>query len=157
MIKFRKSFIALCLIFIVNYANAASINILVNQQDGLQQKESDSVVAFQNSLMDYFFDSGLIVTAENISLAKDTSNEEIKLIGETRKGYFDYFILVKAKVDVASQNVTSANWVLKDINSDEILSNGSLNAKNETQNAEKNAIRFGNQFGKSIYTSVKKW
>ena len=107
--------------------------------------------------MDYFFDSGVIFTAENISLSENTENEEIKILGDTRKGNFDYFIMIKANLDVSTQNVTSANWVITDVNSDKIVSNGSLIAKNETKNPERNAVNFGNQFGKSIYSSVKKW
>ena len=140
--------------FATSYAK--TLNILINQLDGVQENESENVQVFMDSFMDYMFDSGMIVSSERVSLATDLSNDEKNALKSSKEGYFDYLAIIKVKVDSQSDEVLNASWQLKDVNSDLKMVSGYLVPENKKNGFEKNAIDFGKDVAKDIFQSLYK-
>ena len=133
------------------YANTLNIlvnQITVNQNFENQDKESENVLLFMDSLMDYMFSTGIIVSSEKVSLAKNLSNDEKIAMKACREGYFDYLAIIKVNVDAETGELLNASWNIKEVSSNSEKSKGYLVST-------KNATDFGNEVAKNICTKTK--
>ena len=70
MKNIHKIVFIILLLLVPSFVHGFSVNILINQLDGIQDSVRDSVSLFENSIMDFLFDAGCIVSSENVSLEK---------------------------------------------------------------------------------------
>ena len=157
--------VMICSAFFLNVQklSASTLNILINQIDvnsdesafkDKDEKESENVQVFMDSLMDYMFNSGLIVSSEKISMEKDVKSAEKIALKSSKEGFFDYLAIIKIKVDAQTDEVLNASWQLKEVSSASEKSSGYLVAKNKKKNMEKDASDFGSEVAKNIYSNA---
>lgn len=151
----QKISIAFCLLFISATINAQSIDILINQKDGIQENVKDISLMFENGMMDYFFDAGCIVSGEKISLDEDLSVTKQKAIDASVNGFIDYLVIVKLFLDAEKDEIKKAEWELFSISSSKSLGKGTLSAPKAYREKEVSIQRFGMKVSTEVYSCIK--
>ncbi len=154
--KFLQKFIFIVLLFLVpNCVYAKSINILINQLDGLQDSVRDSVQLFENSVMDYFFNAGCIVSSEKICLEKNIDKTVQIALDSSVDGFFEYLVIIKVNVNAKTDELTDVEWNILDVNTSKTMGSGSMKAPKPYREKEVSIQRFGVDVGAEIYSCMK--
>lgn len=154
--KFLQKFILICfLLLIPNCVYAKSINILINQIDGIQENVRSSVQLFENSVMDFFFDAGFIVSSEKICLEKNIEKTVQIALDSSVNGFIDFLIVAKVNVNPKTDELISVDWEVINANSSKKLGSGSMNAPKTYREKEVSIQRFGVDVGSEIYLCIK--
>jgi hypothetical protein len=154
--KFLQKFIFIVLLFLVpNCVYAKSINILINQLDGLQDSVRDSVQLFENSVMDFFFDAGFIVSSEKICLETDIKKTVQIALDSSVNGFIDYLIVAKINVNPKSDELISAGWEVINVATGKTIGSGLMEAPKPYREKEVSIQRFGVDVGSEIYSCIK--
>lgn len=154
--KFLQKFIFICfLLLIPNCVYGKSINILINQIDGIQDSVRDSVQLFENSVMDFFFDAGFIVSSEKISLETDIKKTVQIALDSSVNGFIDYLIVAKINVNPKSDELISAGWEVINVATGKTIGSGLMEAPKPYREKEVSIQRFGVDVGSEIYSCIK--
>ena len=154
--KFLQKFILICLLLLIpNCVYAKSINILINQIDGIQDSVRDSVQLFENSVMDFFFDAGFIVSSEKICLEKNIDKTVQIALDSSVDGFFEYLVIIKVNVNPKSDELISAEWEVINVATSKKIGNGSMKAPKPYREKEVSIQRFGVDVGSEIYSCIK--
>jgi hypothetical protein len=154
--KFLQKFILICLLLLIpNCVYAKSINILINQIDGIQDSVRDSVQLFENSVMDFFFDAGFIVSSEKISLETDIKKTVQIALDSSVNGFIDYLIVAKINVNPKSDELISAGWEVINVATGKTIGSGLMEAPKPYREKEVSIQRFGVDVGSEIYSCIK--
>ena len=126
--KFLQKFILVCLLLLIpNCVYAKSINILINQIDGIQENVRSTVQLFENSVMDFFFDAGFIVSSEKICLEKNIEKTVQIALDSSVNGFIDYLVVAKVNVNAKTDELISVDWEVINANTSKKLGSGSMN------------------------------
>lgn len=154
--KFLQKFIFICLLlFIPNLVYAKSINILINQLDGIQESVRDSVQLFENSIMDFLFDAGCIVSSEKICLETDIEKTVQMALDSSVTGFIDYLVIAKVNVNPKTDELISAEWEVLNVATSKKIGSGSMDAPKPYREKEVSIQRFGVDVGSEIYSCIK--
>ena len=154
--KFLQKFIFICfLLLIPNCVYGKSINILINQIDGIQDSVRDSVQLFENSVMDFFFDAGFIVSSEKICLETDIKKTVQIALDSSVNGFIDYLIVAKINVNPKSDELISAGWEIINVATGKTIGSGLMEAPKPYREKEVSIQRFGVDVGSEIYSCIK--
>ena len=154
--KFLQKFILICLLLLIpNCVYAKSINILINQIDGIQDSVRDSVQLFENSVMDFFFDAGFIVSSEKICLETDIKKTVQIALDSSVNGFIDYLIVAKINVNPKSDELISAGWEVINVATGKTIGSGLMEAPKPYREKEVSIQRFGVDVGSEIYSCIK--
>ena len=154
--KFLHKFIFICfLLLIPNCVYGKSINILINQIDGIQDSVRDSVQLFENSVMDFFFDAGFIVSSEKICLETDIKKTVQIALDSSVNGFIDYLIVAKINVNPKSDELISAGWEVINVATGKTIGSGLMEAPKPYREKEVSIQRFGVDVGSEIYSCIK--
>ena len=154
--KFLQKFILICLLLLIpNCVYAKSINILINQIDGIQDSVRDSVQLFENSVMDFFFDAGFIVSSEKICLEKNIDKTVQIALDSSVDGFFEYLVIIKVNVNAKTDELTDVEWNILDVNTSKTMGSGSMKAPKPYREKEVSIQRFGVDVGSEIYSCIK--
>jgi hypothetical protein len=132
-----------------------SINILINQIDGIQDSVRDSVQLFENSVMDFFFDAGFIVSSEKICLETDIKKTVQIALDSSVNGFIDYLIVAKINVNPKSDELISAGWEVINVATGKTIGSGLMEAPKPYREKEVSIQRFGVDVGSEIYSCIK--
>jgi hypothetical protein len=132
-----------------------SINILINQIDGIQDSVRDCVQLFENSVMDFFFDAGFIVSSEKISLETDIKKTVQIALDSSVNGFIDYLIVAKINVNPKSDELISAGWEVINVATGKTIGSGLMEAPKPYREKEVSIQRFGVDVGSEIYSCIK--
>lgn len=86
---------------------SATISIFITQDDNVQETVRDVTYFFEDSVMNYCFENGHIITNEPISLERNTKAPIQKAYDNSIKGYSEYLITFYLDVDPVSERVLS--------------------------------------------------
>ena len=154
--KFLQKFIFICfLLLIPNCVYGKSINILINQIDGIQDSVRDSVQLLENSVMDFFFDAGFIVSSEKICLETDIKKTVQIALDSSVNGFIDYLIVAKINVNPKSDELISAGWEVINVATGKTIGSGLMEAPKPYREKEVSIQRFGVDVGSEIYSCIK--
>ena len=154
--KFLQKFILVCLLLLIpNCVYAKSINILINQIDGIQENIRNTVQLFENSVMDFFFDAGFIVSSEKISLEKNIEKTVQIALDSSVNGFIDYLVVAKVNVNSKTDELISADWEVINVATSKTLGSGSMVAPKPYREKEVSIQRFGVDVGSEIYLCIK--
>ncbi len=154
--KFLQKFIFIILLLLIpNCVYAKSINILVNQIDGIQDSVRDSVQLFENSIMDFLFDAGCIVSSEKISLEKEIDKTVQIALDSSVNGFIDYLVVVKVNVNAKTDDLINAQWEIIEVATSKRMGSGSMKAPKPYREKEVSIQRFGVDVGSEIYSCIK--
>ena len=154
--KFLQKFIFICfLLLIPNCVYGKSIYILINKIDGIQDSVRDSVQLFENSVMDFFFDAGFIVSSEKICLETDIKKTVQIALDSSVNGFIDYLIVAKINVNPKSDELISAGWEVINVATGKTIGSGLMEAPKPYREKEVSIQRFGVDVGSEIYSCIK--
>lgn len=154
--KFLQKFILICLLLLIpNCVYAKSINILINQIDGIQENIRNTVQLFENSVMDFFFDAGFIVSSEKICLEKNIEKTVQIALDSSVNGFIDYLVVAKVNVNSKTDELISADWEVINVATSKPLGSGSMVAPKPYREKEVSIQRFGVDVGSEIYLCIK--
>lgn len=151
----HKFIFIILMLFVPSLVYGQSVNILINQLDGIQDSVRDSVSLFENSIMNFLFDAGCIVSSEKICLEKDITKTVQIALDSSVNGFIDYLVIVKVKVNAKSDELVNANWEVIDIKTSNCLGSGSMKAPKPYREKEVSIQRFGVDIGSEIYSCIK--
>jgi len=157
MKKIQLCFLLLILVFSTGILHANTLNILINQIDNggnIPEVEAENVQVFLDSVIDYMFNAGFIVSTEKISLATDITSDEGLAIKSCRYGYFDYLAIIRLHFNPETNQILEADWQVKEIESLLVKNHGHEYPREKTTNSEADARKFGLQVAGKIYSSV---
>lgn len=171
MKNFKKAKITLsAMIFMLTgYCFASSYSLQIIQHDKCAQGVNPLSYEVEGNIMDYFFDSGNVITNTPAVAAKDNaSDEEIitKAIFEAIDGMCEVLISVTLEYDDVERtrdfgdfnNLNKIDWFIMDINTEKILADGSLvnKTKNINMADKSNSIKkFTNTLSKDIVSCLE--
>ena len=154
--KFLQKFILICLLLLIpNCMYSKSINILVNQIDGIQDSVRTTVQLFENSVMDFFFDAGFIVSSEKICLEKNIDKTVQIALDSSVNGFIDYLVVVKVNVNAKTDELVNAEWKIMNVATSQTIGSGSMKAPKPYREKEVSIQRFGVDVGSEIYSCIK--
>lgn len=149
------------------YANAISFQIV--QHDASQEKVRNASYEIENTLMEYFFDAGYIVTnSPTVATASKEADDAAyhKAINDALDGQCDIFISVITEYDVRNStgpelsllsNIAEISWkVINVTNGKQIASGkqktGKVTPENDTEDG---IVRFASDVAAKINSSIK--
>ncbi|MGP1586850.1 MAG: hypothetical protein ACTTHG_00740 [Treponemataceae bacterium] len=136
--------------------NAQTVNMLITQIDEIQESERDSVIIFENGVMDYLYEAGCIVSGEKINLDTDISKVRQVAIKASKAGYFEYLAEIEVNVDSKTDDILFVNYTLTDVVTLKVLGQGKVNVSKLNKEKVNNFQKLGNDVGKKIYSIIKK-
>jgi hypothetical protein len=155
MKNIHKIVFIILLLLVPSFVHGFSVNILINQLDGIQDSVRDSVSLFENSIMDFLFDAGCIVSSENISLEKDITKSVQIALDSSVNGFIDTLVIIKVNVNAKTDELIDANWEVIDVSTSKCMGSGSMKAPKPYREKEVSIQRFGVDVGSEIYLCIK--
>lgn len=154
--KFIHKFIFIILLLLApNFVYAKSVNILINQIDGIQDSVRNTVQLFEDSVMNFLFDAGCIVSSEKICLEKDISKTVQVALDASVNGFIDYLVVIKVNVNAKSDDLIDINWEVINVSNSKKIGSGKMKAPKPYREKEVSIQRFGVDVGSEIYSCIK--
>lgn len=165
MEKSKKIFtFALVLLAGMITANASAISFQVVQEDSTQSKIRGSSYKIEDELMNYFFNSGYIVTNSQTVIAEDSEDKKQaykKAFNEAVDGQCDFIITVNVLYKNESSlspelillsNIKDIEWEIVDINTGKKIAHGKekTNIVNPENDTELGIATFTDEIAKKI-------
>lgn len=149
-------------------AEATTLSVQVVQIDKTHNDVTDSSLLIEESVLDYLFSQGIIVSTSPIitgSSAGDTGYAVA--LNDARSGSVDYLVYISLYYDPDSssapdasilRNIGSAQWRLVRVSDNKQTASGRHTPKirTETDNSSEGIMSFGRQIAASINSSLKK-
>lgn len=167
--KGKKCFLALLLCGFIFSANALSVSFQLVQKDFSQNEIRAASYVIEDSMFEYFFDKGIVVSNLPILIYKNENTSDLALInsvGESRLGGINYLVSLCAEYDVSHSinpeavsldNISNISWKIINIDTDEVVTKGE-EKKNDVQKKsnKKDALEsFSYLVAQKIYNSIR--
>src|SRR5574344_1417618 len=128
MDKRKNTILILLMVFAVTIANASAISFQIVQTDSSQDKIRASSYEIEDTMMNYFFNAGHIVTNSVTVIANDSDKKNDaykKAFNETVDGQCDFLITMNIEYDIDSStgpdlsllsNIKEIFWEITEVN-----------------------------------------
>ena len=153
---------------------ASALSIQVVQHSKGESKIFETTRAIENSLLDFFFENGCIVSNSPIAVSQFDANEDENIFykgsDDAYYGSIRYFVTVYVDLDiddsknpdaVALSNISKISWKTVDVRTNEEIDHGSgkvkasaANAKKK-EDAEKRVVDFASEVAARIFREIK--
>ena len=136
MDKRKNTLLILLMVFAATIANASAISFQIVQTDSTQDKVRASSYEIEDTLMNYFFNAGYIVTNSVTVVANNSEDKEDaykKAFNEAVDGQCDILITMNVEYDVDSStgpdlsllsNIKEISWEIMEINTGKKIKTG---------------------------------
>ncbi len=154
-----KRIVAVSLLcMIVSACFSASLTILVNQRDNSGQMIFENTRIFEDGLINYFFETGTIVSNEPICLEAEYAGAYQSALDASKKGFIDYVAVYNVEIDAANQNIKDIKWKLVQVKTGGILEEGHVTAPSITnkEDIQKGILKFAEQNGIAVLKAMAK-
>ena len=101
---------------------------MINQIDGIQDSVRNTVQLFEDSVMNFLFDAGCIVSSEKICLEKDISKTVQVALDASVNGFIDYLVVIKVNVNAKSDDLIDINWEVINVSNSKKIGSGKMKA-----------------------------
>lgn len=149
-------------------AEATTLSVQVVQIDKTHNDVTDSSLLIEESVLDYLFSQGIIVSTSPIIIGSSASDTGYAVaLNDARSGSVDYLVYISLYYDPDSssapdasilRNIGSAQWRLVRVSDNKQTASGrhTPGIRTETDNSSEGIISFGRQIAASINSSLKK-
>ena len=161
-----KKAVILCIMALTSFVYASSYSLQIIQHDEISDKVNPLSYGFEDGIMDYFFNTGNIISNTPAAAVKDVSEDEHiidKAIMDALNGYCDVMITVileysagdRVSDAAAFSDLQKVDWFIMDLSTEKKIADGSIKNSftniNDTKLAKKKhqTISFGS--GYNIY------
>lgn len=126
---------------------AASITVLVNQRDVSGQTVFENTRIFEDGLINYFFETGSIVSNEPASLDAEYKGAYQAALDASKIGFIDYVAVFNVSIDDVSQNISEVHWILVQVRSGTVIDEGKISAPviSNSTDIPKGIMKFAEQ------------
>jgi len=154
------------LLMIAPCAVATTLTLQIVQVDKIHSDVTDSSLLIEESIFDYLFSKGYIVTSSPVATDLENSNSSYALaVNDARSSSVDFLIYTKVFFDAENstdpdgnllQNIDSVQWQLIRISDNKQIASGKQSPKiiNSEDNTAKGISQFGVQIAGSICSSL---
>ncbi len=168
----RKRIVCFLIVFLfaVVPSFSSAITFQIIQHDSVQSEIRNASYVVENTLFDYFFEHGYIVTnSQSISTFDDISDKEItySALGDAEEGQCTYMVAIIIEYDTTRSfnpnatvlsNIKEIKWSLYNVSSGALMKKGSrnpgtVNSKRDNENGIKN---FTRQIADDIFSCLKR-
>jgi len=154
----RISMCFLAFFFFLSLGFGNSITVLVNQKTSNAEGIFESSRLFEDGVINYFFDSGFIVSNEPVCLEKDFLRAEQIALDEAQIGYLEFLLVFHLYLNAENGNLTEAEWDLIRVETGKKIASGKslapeVKTKTET---EKIIKQFAEQNVREVLKYVRK-
>lgn len=154
----RISMCFLASFFFLSLGFGNSITILVNQKTSNAEGIFESSRLFEDGVINYFFDSGFIVSNEPVCLEKDFLRAEQIALDEAQRGFLEFLLVFHLYLNAENGNLTEAEWDLIRVETGKKIASGKslapeVKTKTET---EKIIKQFAEQNVREVLKYVRK-
>lgn len=154
----RISMCFLASFFFLSLGFGNSITVLVNQKTSNTEEIFESSRLFEDGVINYFFDSGFIVSNEPVCLEKDFFKAEQIALDEAQIGYLEFLLVFHLYLNAENGNLTEAEWDLIRVETGKKIASGKslapeVKTKTET---EKIIKQFAEQNVREVLKYVRK-
>jgi hypothetical protein len=130
----------------------------VNQKTSNAEGIFESSRLFEDGVINYFFDSGFIVSNEPVCLEKDFLRAEQIALDEAQIGYLEFLLVFHLYLNAENGNLTEAEWDLIRVETGKKIASGKslapeVKTKTET---EKIIKQFAEQNVREVLKYVRK-
>ncbi|MBO4404866.1 MAG: hypothetical protein J5780_06000 [Treponema sp.] len=146
---------------------AESVAFCLIQHDSSSENIRFSSYVIEDSLFDYFFSRGFIVTnspAEALKDSDDESKSEREALGEAREGGCEYFVLLSTQYDtsestspesLSTDNIKTAEWKLYDVKADTVIRTGKrIPSRKKSSTMQAGVSDFAFELADDIYKAI---
>jgi len=172
------NFIRRCLVAVIFLLSAAScfasaLSIQVVQHSKGESKIFETTRVIENSLLDFFFENGCIVSNSPIAVSQFDDNEDESIFykgsDDAYYGAVRYFVTVYVDLDleesrnpdaVSLSNISKISWKTLDVRTNVEIDHGSGKVKanapsKKTEDAEKRVSDFASEVAARIFREIK--
>ena len=161
----------LCILLSTTFAQnlaATTVSVQVVQIDKSKADVTDTSVLIEETVLDYFFSHGLIVSTSPIITDSSASKTGYAIaLNDAKSGSIDYLVYISVFFDTKEsnspqasllQNINSAQWQIIRTNDNKQTASGKHvpKIKTELDNTTDGIINFGRQIAASINSSLRK-
>ena len=146
---------------------ASTISVQIEQVDKLHNDVTETTLLIEESILEYLFSKGMIVSTCPIVVDSSTSQTGFAMaLNDARSGYSDFLIYISVyfnpqksefseKINI--QNIDLAQWRIIRINDNKQTASGKLEPKKlqSTENPVSEITNFGIQIAASLNSSLK--
>ncbi|MCR5217333.1 hypothetical protein [Treponema sp.] len=163
----KKLTLALLCFLATAFLYSESVAFQVIQHDKSSDEVRLSSLMIEESILDYFFNQGFIVTNSPAIAFNDSAKDsyyEKKAVAEAREGGIRYFILVTADFDVTDSARSEANvvdnikfikWELTDIRLDKKIAGGKVEPSGiKAKNMQTGVYKLSQKVASEIQTEI---
>ena len=163
----KRMALALIFVSVCVFSYSESVAFQVIQHDKSTDDVRLSSLMIEETILDYFFNQGFIVTNSPAISFNDSAKDdyyEKKAVAEARNGGIRYFILITADFDVSSSarseanvvdNINFISWKLTDIRSDEKVAGGKIDASGiKAKNMQTGVYKLSQKVASEIYSEI---
>lgn len=168
MTKGQRFFICnlIFLLLALPCAVATTLTLQIVQVDKMHKDVTDSSLLIEESIFDYLFSKGYIVTSSPVATDIDNNNAAYALaVNDARSSSVDFLIYTKVYYDAENstnpdgnllQNIDSVQWQLIRVSDNKQIASGKQTPKivSTEDNTAKGISKFGTQVAGSICSSL---
>lgn len=153
--------------FTFSFLHSESVAFQVIQHDKSSEDVRLSSLTIEESILDYFFNQGFIVTNSPAMAFTDSAKDgyyEKKALAEAREGGIRYFILVTADYDVKDSarseqdvldNIKNINWQLTDVRLDKKIADGKVSPSGiKAKTLESGVYKLSQKVASEIHSQI---
>ena len=161
---------AALLLCALSYASAAAVSFQIIQHDPNQSEIRSSSYVIENTLFDFFFEKGCIVTNSPTAVSASSSEDQgiyYRSLDEASEGGCTHFIVITVDYDTSRStnpvalilsNITSIGWTLFDVKSGAAIAQGSkdvgtVSARQDNENGIRSFMRL---VASDMYAALRK-
>lgn len=151
----KTSFVMILLILIVAFSiHCESVTLLINQKDGIQEKVKETTKLYEDCLLDCFFEYGMVVTNEPISMDEELTGLIQVAYDASLLGYIDYLAIFDFYLDAITEKPQKVEWQLIRIEDHKKIGNGVIKATGTFNSIEESVQQLGIKTAKVIRNSL---
>lgn len=154
---FRTTFVMLFLILITVFGvYSESLTLLINQKDGIQEKVKETTKLYEDCLLDCFFDYGMVVTNEPISMDSELTGVIQTAYDASSLGYIDYLAVFDFSLDAVTEKPQKVEWQLIRIKDYKKIANGTIKSNGTFNSIEESVQQLGVKTARIIWDNLNK-
>lgn len=161
-----KKAVILCIMALTSFVYASSYSLQIIQHDEISDKVNPLSYGFEDGIMDYFFNTGNIISNTPAAAVKDASEDEHiidKAIMDALNGYCDVMITVileysagdRVSDAAAFSDLQKVDWFIMDLSTEKKIADGSIkNSFTNINDNKKSISKFTNALSKDIVSCL---
>ncbi len=165
-IKMIRKAVFFCLFVLTGFVYASSYSLQIIQHDENNENINSLSYAFEDGIMDYFFNSGNVISNTPIVAVKNASEDEHvidKAIMTSLNGYCDVMIAVilefsnnERMTDAATfSDLEKVEWFVMDLSTEKKIADGTLeNTLKDLTDTKKSISKFTTALSKDIVSCL---